>query len=217
MFEKTTQNEQKRFRGLDLVLELDCFGKNFCWPNESQKTGRLPVGLLPQFDRDWAEPRPELIGLECGELAKSVHAPFVKNGDDLRNLFSGVALPVWIFRPALFAQPNITGGSKYVQENIFLGIYWNRLNLILRERESTEYFRSPGQREDDIRESRMSSEESGCSLAWRRNLLCLSFSAVWIVVIRREDSLRSRALKAIRKISQTLQADDIRDHNYQGG
>src|SRR4029077_1818338 len=61
---------------------------NFCWPNESQKAGRLPVGLLPQFDRDWAEPGPELIRLERGEPAEGVHAPFVKNGDGLRNLCS---------------------------------------------------------------------------------------------------------------------------------
>ena len=86
LLKKTPQDKKERLGRLDLVLELDFFDENFRWPNESQKPCRPAVRLFPELDRNWTEPRPELIGLERGKLAQGVDAPLVEDGDDARNL-----------------------------------------------------------------------------------------------------------------------------------
>ena len=90
MLEKTAEDKKERFRRLDLVLEFDLFGENFRWPNESQEPRCPAVGLLPELDRGRAEARAELIRLESGEVAQGVHAPFVENRDDVRELSGAV-------------------------------------------------------------------------------------------------------------------------------
>jgi hypothetical protein len=86
LLEETTQNKKERLGRLDLVLELDFLRENFRWPNEPEKPSRSSIGLFPECDRGRTEPHAEFIGGERGELAQSVDAPPMEEGEDAGNL-----------------------------------------------------------------------------------------------------------------------------------
>ena len=85
LLEKTPQDKKERLGRFDLVIEFDFFAKDFGWPNESEKPGGPAGRLGPEPDRGRAEAHAEWIGLEGGEIAEGVDAPFMEDGEKWEN------------------------------------------------------------------------------------------------------------------------------------
>ncbi len=93
MFQKSAQDKKKRLGRFDLVLEFDFLAENLRWPNESEQPGSPAARLFPEPDRGRAEARAEWVGLESGEIAQGVDAPFVQDGENVSELFGAFGGP----------------------------------------------------------------------------------------------------------------------------
>jgi hypothetical protein len=85
LLEKSLQDKQEGFSSFDFVLELYLFGKNFRWPNESEKANGTAAGLFPKTNGLRPEAGGEFVLGKSGELAQSMDTPAMKNGDDSSN------------------------------------------------------------------------------------------------------------------------------------
>jgi hypothetical protein len=86
LLQKPAEHEKQRLGGFDFALKLETLLERLRWPNQFEQSTRSSVGALPHADRFGAKARPKLFLIQRRQLANSMDAPFVQDGENFLHL-----------------------------------------------------------------------------------------------------------------------------------